>query len=343
MAFQLANSAIYCTRFLPWLRLFVITVTLGTYHEIGRKTRRVMDIHLLIAAYVGIALFLVGLFTWMGTRRSRREDAAAPLVFDSMAGPLRVYSIWRDDDAVRVMDVQGTLQSATYLQDWKYTELVFDYTKFYNRLFETGISIEHMLMLGGGGYSYPKYVISHCPDVSMDVVEIDPKVTLIARRYFFLDRLMAEYDIDEENGRLQLICDGGRHFLEKSDKRYSAIINDCFTGLHFAEGLATLEAVNLYHDHLVEDGVYLSNVIGALEGERSWVIQCIVATLSSVFKHVYIIPGQPEKPMNCDNNVVIATDGDWGFSDTYPFRKDPTAIIYIDSNVSEVNWIVPTA
>lgn len=300
-----------------------------------------MNTPLIIVLCVIVVLVVAAITAWVLVRRYRRQREIF-VKFDTMAGPLRIYTIARNDEWVRVMDVQGTMQSATYLDDSRCYELVYDYTKAYNHMFDADLAIDDVLVLGGGGYSYPKYLISHYPDLRCDVVEIDQKVTLIAQRYFFLDRLMVEFET-EETGRMELICDEARHFLEQSDRRYSAIVNDCFSGLHFAEGLATVEAARLYHEHLVEGGIYLSNVIGALEGDRSKMMQRVIATLGEVFSHVYVIAGQPETPTNCDNNVVIATDGEWTFKDVFPFVRDLSARILRDSNTDEEDWTVPTA
>ena len=299
-----------------------------------------MDASVIIAVCIAAAILVAAaVAVWALVRRYRRSREIF-LKFDTMAGPLRVYTIRRGDDLVRVMNVRGTMQSATYLEDWRCYDLVFDYTKAYNHMFDAALPIRNVLMLGGGGYSYPKYLISHYPDLAVDVVEIDPTVTAIAQRYFFLDRLIVEYDT-ETTGHLQLICDEARHYLEGCDKRYDVIVNDCFSGMHFAEGLATLEASYLYHRHLTQDGIFLSNVIASLEGDRSKMLQRIAATLARVFRHVYVIAGQPDNPSNCDNNVIIATDGDWTFSGVYPFVRDLGATILLDANAKEENWTVP--
>ncbi len=300
-----------------------------------------MDIRVVIGICVAVAIVAVSLVTWRLIARYRASREIF-LKYNTMAGPLRVYTIRRDDDWVRVMDVQGTMQSATYLDDWRCYDLVYDYTKQYDHLFEAGDPAHGVLVLGGGGYSYPKHLISKHDDVFVEVVEIDPTVTSIAQRYFFLDRLIVEFDT-EESGRLKLICDEARHFLESTDKRYSAIVNDCFSGLHFAESLATREAAQLYHDHLVEGGVYLSNVISALEGDRAHMMKRIVTTLDEVFKNVYVIAGQPERPENYDNNIVIATDGDYVFSGVYPFVRDLGTEVLLDANAVDENWTVPIA
>ena len=42
---------------------------------------------------------------------------------------------------------------------------------------ESNIDIKDTLMIGGAGYNYPKYFISHYQDKTMDVVEIDGEIT----------------------------------------------------------------------------------------------------------------------------------------------------------------------
>lgn len=300
-----------------------------------------MDTLLIIAIVVAIVAVIIAITVCLIVRRNRRQREVF-IKFKTMAGPLRIYTIAHDEDWIRVMDVQGTMQSATYLDDWRCYDLVYEYTKFYDRMFDAAMPIDDVLILGGGGYSYPKHLISHYPKTRCDVVEIDPMVTSIAQRYFFLDRLMIEFNT-EENDRLKLICDEARNYLGHCEKQYSAIINDCFSGLHFEESLATLEAAQLYHSRLVENGVFLTNVIGALEGNRSHMMQRVIATLEEVFEHVYIIPGQPDMPTNCDNNVIIATDGPWSFTGAYPFVRDLDARILLDCNTINENWTVPVA
>jgi spermidine synthase len=301
-----------------------------------------MDARLIIAVCIGVAMVLVGLVAGLRIWLKKSREREGQFVFNVMAGTLRVYTIWRDDDLVRVMNVQGTMQSATYLQDYRYTELVFDYTKLYNCMFDVGLAVRSVLVLGGGGYSYPKYLISHHADVKVTCVEIDPMITAVAKRYFFVDRLIEEYDL-EKTGRLSLVCDDARAFLETDDARYSAIVNDCFSGVYSADRLATFEAAVLFHEHLVENGVYLSNVIGSLEGARSQMLQRIVATLAQVFDHVYVVAGQPDHPANCDNNIVIATDGDWAFEDVFALAPDANAEVLFDANAADGDWMTPKA
>ena len=47
-------------------------------------------------------------------------------------------------------------------------------------------------MIGGAGYSFPKGFISTRETGTIDVVEIDGRLTDLAHKYFFLDELKKE-------------------------------------------------------------------------------------------------------------------------------------------------------
>ena len=51
-------------------------------------------------------------------------------------------------------------------------------------------------MIGGAGYSYPKYFISKYEDKNMDVVEIDGEITEIAKNYL---EYYSQFGFDELN------------------------------------------------------------------------------------------------------------------------------------------------
>lgn len=303
-----------------------------------------MDLTLAIVTCLVLAAVIVAAVVAVVLVRRYRRSREIFLKFDTMAGPCKVFTIERKDGLVRVMNVAGTMQSATYLDDDTYCDLAYSYTRDYDCMFLAGVPVHDVLVLGGGGYSYPKHLIAHCPETFVTCVEIDPVITAIARRYFFLDRLFEEYDLDE-TGRLRLIEGDARAFLEDSDERYDAIVNDCFSGMSLVESLVTCEAVQLYHEHLCEGGVYLSNVIGAVEGPRSRPMRRIMRTLASEFAHVYVLPGQPSMLSNCDNNVVIATDGDWRFSGAIELEawELASAELLLDATAADEDWTVPTA
>ena len=72
-------------------------------------------------------------------------------------------------------------------------QTLYEYTKMYDLMFDTEKEIKNTLLIGGAGYSYPKHYISKYIDKNMDVVEIDPMVTEIAKKYFYLDKLIKKW------------------------------------------------------------------------------------------------------------------------------------------------------
>ena len=137
--------------------------------------------------------------------------------YDTQYGRVLIYNAMRGEDEVRVLNIDSGFESATFINKEKRNELVFEYTKYYDLMFKANIDIKDTLMIGGAGYNYPKYFISHYQDKTMDVVEIDGEITEIAKEYFYLNDLIREYKI-EENKRLGLITDDGRVYLNQNTK-----------------------------------------------------------------------------------------------------------------------------
>ena len=228
--------------------------------------------------------------------------------YKTMFGTALVYTTSWGDARIRVLDIDETYQSATYLDD-RWCEVPFPYLGLYECIFWTGLPVRNVCMLGGGGYAFPKRVIAAHPDARIDVVEIDPRITEIARKHFFLDRLMREYDT-QRSGRLGLVCDDALDHLRKcqcEEVRYDAIVNDCFAAGAAEESLMTAEALHVVRGCLTSTGVYLTNVITALEGEYAGPLKEIVGALSGEFDHVYALTCDRCEHDELDNVVVMAS------------------------------------
>ncbi|WP_281703030.1 spermidine synthase [Cryptobacterium curtum] len=289
----------------------------------------------------------------LATKQPVGEEDALFIRFNTRFGLMLVYTIeYRPGDFARVMDVQGAFQSATYLEDGRIYELVFDYLKLYNHLFEAPFPIKSLLTIGGGGYAWPKYVIAHHPETSVDVIEADEAVTRIAERYFFLDRLIEEFDVID-TGRMGIITEDGRTYLDEYadaviHKRpsqyaaigdytpactYDAVVNDTFAGRNAVMNLASVEAAQHIKQLLTPGGMYLSNVISSLEGEQSTLLRQMVATLQQVFAFVCVIPCGKYAAQDRDNNLLIASDRAYHFEHAYDLQADPATPILHDANL----------
>lgn len=117
--------------------------------------------------------------------------------YDTEYGRVLIYNGIKNGEMVRVLNIDSGYESATYVDEDKCNELIFEYTKLYDLMFKANIDIKNTLLIGGAGYSYPKYYISHYEDKNMDVVEIDGQITEIAKKYFYLDKLIKDYDLEK--------------------------------------------------------------------------------------------------------------------------------------------------
>ncbi len=230
--------------------------------------------------------------------------------YDTQYGRVLIYNTKRNGENIRMLDIDSGYESATFTDEGRQNDLVFDYTKFYDLMFKANIPIKDTMLIGGAGYSYPKYFISNYEDKNMDVVEIDEEITNIAKKYFYLDKLIQDYNINQ-NHRLNFITADGRTYLNDTTKKYDAILNDAFSGLAPVKTLTTIEAVQKIKGALNEGGLYLTNVISSLEGKDSKFIKAEVNTLKKVFKNVYVIPCNTITELEMiQNNMVIASDDD---------------------------------
>ena len=127
-------------------------------------------------------------------------------------------------------------QSAMYLDDP--SALALPYTRYFRLVEHFVPGMKRMLVLGGGGFSFPKYALAHYPDVRVDVVELDPGVTTLAREHFEL----------KDHPRQRIIAEDARTFLNRNRETYDAILCDTFNS-HYAIPfhLTTLEAAQRMH------------------------------------------------------------------------------------------------
>jgi spermidine synthase len=163
-------------------------------------------------------------------------------------------------------------QSAMYLDDP--TELALPYTRFYRLAELYQPNMRRMLVLGGGGFSFPKYGLAHYPELQIDVVELDPGMTALARSHFGL----------MDHHRLKIIEADARTFLHRVEQRYDVILCDVFTS-HYSIPfhLVTTEAVERMRSALNPGGVVLVNLLASPEGGSSRFYKALYATFQTAF------------------------------------------------------------
>jgi spermidine synthase len=200
-----------------------------------------------------------------------------------------------DGKPIRAMRIDPRFfQSSMYLES---EELTSAYAKFYHLMRHFNPGFKRTLMIGGAGYSFPKEYLKSYPASDLEVVEIDPKMTALARRFF---RLKA-------NARLKITHLDGRVFLNQSESRkYDAVLMDAFTTLfNVPFQLTTIEAVKQIDRVLNDDGVVIFNLGGVLEGKGSGFLKAELRTYKAVFPNVYLFKVDPKASDSDVQNLII--------------------------------------
>jgi spermidine synthase len=176
-------------------------------------------------------------------------------------------------------------------------ELVFPYARFYDLVKHFNPDFQRTLMLGGGGFTYPRHYLEAYPHASIDVVEIDPKVEEIARKYFRL----------ADDPRLKVFHDDGRVFLNKASAgTYDAILIDAFGSLFSVPyQLTTREAIQRMYEALNNRGVVVANIGSSISGHASHFLQAELATYGSVFPQVLVFKVKPERADSDLQNLIL--------------------------------------
>jgi predicted membrane-bound spermidine synthase len=135
--------------------------------------------------------------------------------------------------------------------------------------------LQHVLCIGMGVGIVPRELAR--AGAAVDVVEINPAVVPVARKYF---------DLDPNEFRL-FIADG-RQFLNTSVERYDAVILDAFNGDSSPSHLMTREAFTAIRRALNPDGVLVMNSFADLDPSNDFVAASLARTLRSVFSSLRV-------------------------------------------------------
>jgi spermidine synthase len=186
---------------------------------------------------------------------------------------------------IKFMRINNESSSAMFLDS---DELVFDYAKYYRLAEHFTPGFKTTLILGGAAYSYPKYFLQKYPQASIDVVEIDPELTTMAREHFRL----------KDNPRMRIFHEDARTYLNSSTEMYDVIYGDAYKSLYTIPWhLTTKEAAEKTYAMLNENGCVLLNIISSIKGNSSLFLQAELATYRSVFPQVFVFavmdPGNP--------------------------------------------------
>lgn len=203
-----------------------------------------------------------------------------------------------DGDTARFLKLDTTEEGSQYVRS---REMVSRYQDYWQlaRLFCP--HLERAAFLGGGAFTMPEAVVDAFPRAQVDVVEIDPAVIEVGRRYFRVDQYP----------RLHPVADDARRFLRSSPARYDLIFGDAYSGVQCVPAhLVTREFFELVASRLNDRGVYVMNLTSAVEGDDAVLFRCVAKTLSEVFQDQCVFCTRPDEPQAVQNVFVVAASHD---------------------------------
>jgi spermidine synthase len=166
------------------------------------------------------------------------------------------------------------VHSYTDLKDPLYLE--YEYIRMYEEMVRWQAKKRKSfktLFLGGGGYTFPRFIEAKYPKAEIDVVEIDPEITRAVRKYLGVS----------ENTKIRSFNEDGRWFVMNCKEKgtYDFIFGDAFNDLSIPYHLTTKEFAMQLKSLLKPDGLLLANVIDSFK--KGAFIPSYIRTLEEVF------------------------------------------------------------
>ena len=209
-----------------------------------------------------------------------------------------------DGTPIRLLNVNGTFQSVSYIAPELRFELCVHYHRMMAKVIQQVSARGHVVVMGGGGFSLPKYLATHMNKAVIDAIEIDPKIVSLARKHFFLDEALAA-----TSSELRVIEDDAWKVLQNTDTgSIDVLVNEVFAGRKSLGPLGTPDGAQTVKEKLASGGVYLADVRCPLEGRGSALLPQVANVFAQEFAHIAYVPEWPDTPKTPGNNLLIATD-----------------------------------
>lgn len=158
--------------------------------------------------------------------------------------------------------------------------------------------IKDVGVIGGGAYTMSNKLAQFYNDVNVTVIEIDPEVSRIAKKYFTVD-----------DKKIKTVNKDARVYFNSTENSYDMIFGDAYNSfISLPWHLTTLEFTQLINKKLRAGGIYSVNFISSVSGEGSLFFKTMLKTFSSVFTEYYIF-AFGENPQSTQNIVLVGIKG----------------------------------
>lgn len=280
---------------------FVLLPFLGTSAVLNVLAAVILTLSLLIAGArwrLGASLALLVALGSLPLMFYYQDLQAAGGFIDADTSYSRIWIYegrWVDGRPVEIFQTDKQFSSARYL-DTSEPELVFRYNQAFLAASALVPEARRTLLIGGAGYTYPTAYLAAYPNASMDIVEIDPQVTKLAKAHFGF----------QDDPRVSIFHEDGRTFINTDREGYDVIFIDAYSNLFSIPfQLVSTEAFAELKKLLNPNGIIVTNVISAPVGEKSNVFSAITNTMAQSFSQLAAIPMGGSSNLEEIQNVVI--------------------------------------
>jgi spermidine synthase len=145
-----------------------------------------------------------------------------------------------------------------------------------------------ILLLGLGGGAIPTLLHSILEKAVIDVVEIDPEMPAIAKKYF-------NFSISE---RLRLFIDDAFFYIRDTNKNYDIVLMDAYIENQVPE---TVDSTAFFAETarvLAPNGIFVANLMTV----HKEYFENIIERMSGIFKDIRMLPG-----ITSTNSLVFAS------------------------------------
>lgn len=233
---------------------------------------------------------------------------------------------------IRYLKLDSTTEGGMRVSDGA---LILDYQHFWQlaRL-NSNLDIQRALFIGAGAFGMPEHVSKNFPSAHVDVAEIDPEVIEVGKKFFKLSEFpnVKAHGVD------------ARRFLNSSEGKYDLIFGDAYNGVRYIPPhLITQEFFKEIHTKLSSKGVFMMNVISAVQGPQAELLSHMLPTIQSVFPHVEVFAVSGDLNLS-QNLIVFASKESWSqeFENQY-FTPNSLQSKMISCRVAKKNFPTPKA
>ena len=192
------------------------------------------------------------------------------------ASPYTTVVVTEDERGLRTLRFGNELAAQSIVKVGDPDQIECEYVKVMPVALTLVKEPKRVLIVGLGGGSLPRLLRKHYPGMTIDVVDIDPDVVEVAKKYFGF----------REDAAMHVYVEDGRRFIEKCKQPYDIIFLDAYGPDNIPYDLATKEFLLAVRRAAGPKGVVAGNVWSQSSNSLH---DAMLRTYQEVFDDLYVI------------------------------------------------------